>query len=523
MPPDHPAASAAPGPRRSRPAHRSWGQRFVLGGGIGVVVVVLLVAAAVAYGAAKLSNISREDVDLAEALQGGPENYLVVGSDTREVVKASDADASAFLGGGTDPGGQRSDTIMIVRVDPKSDQVQLLSLPRDLWVPISGTGKSERINTAYAVGGAQQLIDTIHDDFGIEINHYVEVDFSTFKGVVDAVGGVPMYFDKQMRDTSSGLYVDGTGCRTLDGESALAFARSRHLQYYDGGRWHDDPTGDLGRISRQQYLIRHLFDLSAGKARSLDLRGTNDLVDAGTKNLKVDRQLDMKKLVALGRKLSSGNADDVLVTHSLPSTQWTTPGGAAVLKMHASEAQPVLNIFRGLPADTIPARDVHFSIANATGTKGRGAEIKSAYEPTGFVVTGVEETGGTNKRTVVRYGAGNERMAQEVARHLPAGADLTEDRSLDDRIVLVVGKDYQGVTVDGLPLDQLTTTTTATATSASKAGAGSGSSSSSSKSGSGTSAKSSSTTTAPTTSTTVALGDGLGEVPGRPPAGVSCS
>lgn len=492
----------------------------MLGGGVGVVVIVLLMAAVVAYGAAKLSNISREDVDLAEALQGGPENYLVVGSDTREVVKASDADASAFLGGGTDPGGQRSDTIMVVRVDPKSDQVQLLSLPRDLWVPISGTGKSERINTAYATGGAQQLIDTIHDDFGIEINHYVEVDFSTFKGVVDAVGGVPMYFDKQMRDTNSGLYVDKAGCRTLDGESALAFARSRHLQYYDAGRWHDDPTGDLGRITRQQYLIRRLFDLSAGKARSLDLRGTNDLVDAGTKNLKVDRQLDMKKLVALGRKLSSGNADDVLVTHSLPSTQWSTPGGAAVLKVHPSEAQPVLNIFRGLPADTIPAGDVHFSIANATGTKGKGADVKAAYGPTGFVVTGVEETGGTNKRTVVRYGAGNERMAQEVARHLPTGADLTEDRSLDDRIVLVVGKDYQGVDVEARPLDQLTTTTTAAASTSSK----SGSSSSSSKSGSGSSAKATTTTTtAPTTSTTVALGDGLGEVPGRPPAGVTCS
>lgn len=104
MPPVDPAASAAPGPRRSRPPHRSWGQRFVLGGGVGVVVIVLLVAAVVAYGAAKLSNISREDVDLAEALQGGPENYLVVGSDTRDVVKSSDADASAFLGGGVDPG-----------------------------------------------------------------------------------------------------------------------------------------------------------------------------------------------------------------------------------------------------------------------------------------------------------------------------------------------------------------------------------------------------------------------------------
>ncbi|MEZ5144717.1 MAG: LCP family protein, partial [Acidimicrobiales bacterium] len=454
MSPDDPAPVPAPRPRPRprRPRRRSWTQRLVLSGGVTVAVVSLLLAGAVAFGAAKLANISREDVDLAEALQGGPENYLVVGSDSRAVVDPTEADAGAFLAGGADQGGQRSDTIMILRVDPKDDHVQLLSLPRDLWVPISGTGKSERINTAYALGGAQQLVDTIRDDFGIEINHYVEVDFASFKGVVDSVGGVPMYFDKPMRDTNSGLVVDQPGCRTLDGEQALAFARSRHLQYQDGGRWHDDPTGDLGRISRQQYLIRRLFDLSAGKARSLDVRGTMDLVDAGTRNLKVDRKLDVKKLVALGRQLSSGSADEVLVTHSVPSIQWATPGGASVLKMHPTEAQPVLNIFRGLPADAIPPGEVRFSIANATGTRGRGDEVKAAFAPTGFVVTAVDETGGTNKRSVVKYGAGNERMAQEVARHLIGGADLVEDRSLDDRIMLVVGKDHQGVTLDALPL-----------------------------------------------------------------------
>jgi LCP family protein required for cell wall assembly len=485
----------------------------VLGGGVGVVVVVLLLAGAVAVGAAKLSNIAREDVDLAEALQGEPENYLVVGSDSRAVVQDSDPDASAFLGEvGAEPTGQRSDTILVVRVDPRADQVQVLSLPRDLWVPIAGTGENDRINAAYSLGGAQRLVDTIREDFGIEIHHYLEVDFASFKGVVDAVGGVPMWFDTRMRDTNSGLVIDKPGCHTLDGEAALAFARSRHLQYDAKGRWVDDPTGDLGRISRQQFLIRRMFDLAAAKVRSIDVRGTNDLIDAGTRNLTVDRQLDVKKLVALSRKLSSGSADEVLVTHSLPSIQWATPGGASVLKMHPAEAQPILNVFRGLPADTIPPSEVRFSVLNATGTRGRAAAIKDDFRPTGFVVTATEETGGTNTRSVVRYGPGNLRMAQEVARHLVGGADLVEDDDLNERIMLIAGKDYAGVTTDARPLDQLTTTTTTSSSS--------GRSSSSSSSGRGSSSTS---TTAPTTTTTAALGDGLGQVPGRPPDGVTCS
>ena len=95
---------------------------------------------------------------------------------------------------------------MIMRVDPTTDTVDMVSLPRDLWVPIAGTGESQRINTAYSSDdGRQRLIDTIQQDFGIPINHYIEVDFKGFQGVVDAIGGVPMYFDEPMRDDNSGL------------------------------------------------------------------------------------------------------------------------------------------------------------------------------------------------------------------------------------------------------------------------------------------------------------------------------
>ena len=132
----------------------------------------------------------------------------------------------------------------------------MLSFPRDLWVPMADTGQNDRINSAYG-RGRQVLVDTIRKDFGVEVNNYIEVDFRGFKGLVDAFGGVPMYFDTAMRDSNTGLDITQPGCVTLNGDQALAFARSRHLQFQDGrGRWEDDPTGDLGRITRQQIFVR---------------------------------------------------------------------------------------------------------------------------------------------------------------------------------------------------------------------------------------------------------------------------
>ena len=104
---------------------------------------------------------------------GEAANYLLVGTDSREGIDPSDPDAGGFLG---DTGCECTDTIMVLRVDPEEKQAYILSFPRDLYLPISGTGETARINTAHA-HGAQTLIDTIQDNFDIPIHHYVEIDF----------------------------------------------------------------------------------------------------------------------------------------------------------------------------------------------------------------------------------------------------------------------------------------------------------------------------------------------------------
>ena len=148
----------------------------------------------------------------------------------------------------------RSDTMMVLRVDPKTDEAILLSLPRDCGCR-SPAAANQRINTAIQIGGPAKLIDTIEADFGIPINHYVQVDFAGFQELVDALGGVQVYFATPVRDRSSGLDIPEPGCITLDATQALGYVRSRHYQYYEDGRWRSDATSDLGRISRQQDFI----------------------------------------------------------------------------------------------------------------------------------------------------------------------------------------------------------------------------------------------------------------------------
>jgi len=467
-------------------------QRLIIGAGIVVVLAIIAGLATAGYAWWQFNQINKENLSLSKAGANEPQNILVVGSDSRDVVDKTDPNRGRFTGGTEPTGGQRSDTIMVVRVDPKNHTVDMVSFPRDLWVPIAGTGESQRINTAYSSeNGHQRLIDTIEQDFGIPINHYVDVNFASFQDVVTAIGGLPLYFDKPMRDTNSGLNVKAAGCVNLDGVNALAFARSRHLQYYDKGRWHDDPTADLGRISRQQFFVRKLIDKAAGQASSLDVLGTKDLLQAGVKNLTIDDNFSLDTMLALAREFKSFSGD-AMVTHTLPVTPWTTNGGAAVLKLDQSGAQPILDLFSGKDAIQIAPSEVTLSVRNSGGVNGAGARAQSALAGLGFVVSGTD-SGPVTARTKVQYATGAQAHANLVGRHIKDGAEMVEDSTLPAGTVrLVMGKDFGGIVDDSGAIVGTPDTTTA---------------------GSKTT-----TTTAPTTTTDTVIGI----VPGQPPDGVTC-
>lgn len=405
--------------------------------------------------------MQRYPVDLIEAASGAPENYLIVGSDSRDNVDPEAADAGAFLDG--EAGGERTDTIMIARVDPTTEEMATLSIPRDLWVTIAGGDNEQRINTAYA-GGRQQLIDTVEQTLRLEVNHYVEIDFAGFVGLVESVDGVPMYFSTAMHDSHSGLDIADSGCTTLDGAQALALARSRSLVYWDpeDEDWDTDPTGDLGRITRQQELIRRSLDRAVG----LDLANParlNSLVNVGVENVAVDDSLGFTDVVALAKRFAGFEGDE-LEAYSLPTTSFTTDGGADVLAIDEAASEDVLNIFRGLPVGAVTEGSVQVAVMNGTGTEGQAAEVAAQVEAAGF---GVAETGnaaGPVDRTTVRHAPGDVAAADLVARHLAAGADVVEDAALEPgTVALDVGVDFtavdQAARAEGQAAGPATTTT----------------------------------------------------------------
>ena len=495
----------------SRRPRRTWPQRFLLAFGAVASVVALLAASVAGYAAWKLQGIERTDVTLDQVVDGGPRNYLVVGSDTRSGGDPTDPEAK-------DDHRPLADTIMILRIDPAEQTAMVLSLPRDLWVTNAGTGKEGRINAAYATGH-QQLIDTLRDELDIPIHHYLEVDFKGFQQVVNAIDGVPLWFDRAMRDRNSGLDVLHPGCTTLDGYGALAFARARHLEYYENGGFDYDGSGDLGRISRQQLLLRRVIS----RARSKGLHNPltlKRLVDVGAANVTIDDTLPAGELLSLAKRFSDFDPDELL-TYTLPTSPRTTSGGAKVEDLDVAEAQPLLAMFRdppepGAPSSTTTAGafgfdqlaapgSVRVDVYNSAGRQGLAVEVADALVAHGFEVdswgNGTEVGHPLEGRSVVRFGPGGDQVeiqARTVAAWVAGGADVEADPSLSaGTIALFMGGNWTGL---ARPTPESVAASSPTAASPSTSGP------------------------APTTSTTVPpSSEVVGMVPlGDPPPGREC-
>jgi polyisoprenyl-teichoic acid--peptidoglycan teichoic acid transferase len=425
---------------------RSLGQRALIAAGALLTFVLLLSAAGASYLNVRFGQISRFDIAIDQAEAGQPRNYLLVGSDTRDGLDPDDPeDAQFFDDEGTFTEGigvQRTDTIMVLRVDPEAGEAYLLSLPRDLWVPIADTGERNRINVAYS-RGREVLVDTIRENFGIPIHHYVEVDLVGFRGLVEAVGGVPVYFSEAVRDDYSGLRVDSPGCVNLDGQQALGFARSRFLEIQDPdtGRWRTDPSGDLGRITRQQEFIRRAISKAVSKGLTNPVT-LNELVGVGVEFVGLDPTLSASDIVSLGRRFASFDAES-LQTFSVPAEPFRTAGGASVLELDERESERIFNVFRGLEPGELTPGLVEVTVLNGIGEQGLAGDVTAALDQIGFTTGTPGDTVEPETSTTIHHAPGDEAAAVLLARHVsgPVEFGLDEDLSAGE-VVLVAGADF---------------------------------------------------------------------------------
>jgi len=361
-----------PSPKRRRPSR--WFKVTV----ITVLVLANLVALGALWairtgeGVLASADTDHEVSGVLDKATGNDLTFLVVGSDSREGLDDLN-NFGAF-------GGARGDVVMLVRIDAETSNAQVLSIPRDLYVDIPGHGEN-RINAAYAFGGSSLMVETIKSNFNVEVNHYIEIDFVGFQGLVDELGGIEITFAYPARDSNSGLDVEA-GTQTLDGEMALAYARSRHYQERQGGEWVSVEANDIGRTARQQEVIRAIVK---------NLKSPSSIAEAGTiagamaRHMTIDSNLAGASVAALAwdyKGVLVGGIEGA----TLPTTGKTI-NGASVLVAKEPEAGAMLANFRAGRA--LAEQPLRIQVLNGNGVGGAATQMSQTLEAEGFLIADI--------------------------------------------------------------------------------------------------------------------------------------
>lgn len=333
---------------RARPRPRTSARLGVL---LAAIVAIVGAAGVITAADRQVGNVDRiENLDdILVAVDGPAVNYLLIGSDSREGVDVG-SDATGTVGNEAEVTGRRSDTIMVLRQEEDGNGAAILSLNRDIWVTMADTGNQDRINAAYN-RGADVLAATITENFGIPINHVVDVDFNGFKQIVDTIGGTTICFEVPVRDVKSGLD-QPAGCNNLTGDQALAYARSRTFQEFRDGDWQTDGTADIGRVLRQQQFIATTVNETLSELQA-DPFLASELINATAGSLRLDPNLDPFAAAGTLRKAFGTG----LSTYTLPVDGTTIDGKSVLIVREGPETDEILNYFRGVGPQptTVPA------------------------------------------------------------------------------------------------------------------------------------------------------------------------
>lgn len=257
-----------------------------------------------------------ERVDVFGSLGDRPEkpssalNYLLVGSDTREGLTK---EQSKLLRVGTTKAaaGARSDTMLLVHISKARDKATIISIPRDSLVMIPEHQSSiykertvaaaqGKINSAFAWGGAPLLIKTLENETGLRIDHYIEIGFAGFAGMVDSLGGIEICTKKDINDSKSHLVLNA-GVHTLDGIESLKYVRTREF----------DGLGDIGRMQRQQQFMSAVLRKVTSTGVLLNPIKLVNFFNAAIATVKTDSQLNSGDLLTLAKQLKNLSASKV--------------------------------------------------------------------------------------------------------------------------------------------------------------------------------------------------------------------
>ncbi|HET9501727.1 MAG TPA: LCP family protein [Marmoricola sp.] len=328
----------------TRPRHRARPPRsrriaksvFVVGS---VVLAVVLGVVVIAYkhleGNITAIDISNKLGDRPAVVERGAINVLVMGSDTRE-------GANGIGIGGSTPG--LSDTTILLHLSKNREFAYGVSLPRDAMVEQppceekDGTGVDpgglKQFNAAYAIGGPACTVKTVEQLTGIRIQHFIVVDFVGFKNMVNAIDGVTICVPTEVNDTIGHIKLPA-GTYKVNGEQALDYVRVRH----DLGA----PTGDIGRMKRQQTFIAAMIDKVVSKGTLANPVRLYNFLDAATRSLTTDPGFaNLKELASLGKQLKGIGMDRIQFI-TVPWEPWSEDANRVVWKPEARQLWQRIN------------------------------------------------------------------------------------------------------------------------------------------------------------------------------------
>ncbi|MFH8370892.1 LCP family protein [Streptomyces sp. NPDC018031] len=420
-----------PAPRR----RRRWGLRLTT-----AAAVVVLATAGVGHAMLTGLESSIERVDAFSGLNDRPRssdgmNILVVGTDGRD--KITEEEKTRYRLGGAPC--HCTDTIMLVHLSADRDRASVISLPRDSYAdipahtdPLTGTHRPahpQKLNAAYAEGGPSLTVRTVEHLTGVHVDHYLEVDFTSFMKTVDVVGGVRICTPRPLRDTHTGLDL-AAGSHDLSGGEALRYVRSRHV----------DGDSDLGRMSRQQQFLAALLRKATDSGVLLNPVRFSRVASGLLGSVRADHGFGSAELVALGRAMRGLDpASSEFTSVPLGDLSHQVPGVGSTVTWDPAKARRLFESVRldrplaphaerrtAPPAlvEVAPAR-IRVQVLNGTPAEGLGARVDRELRAAGFATTRAPANAAVRdaQHTVIEYDPGWDRSARSLRAALP-GARL---------------------------------------------------------------------------------------------------
>ncbi|MBG0826861.1 LCP family protein [Planomonospora sp. ID67723] len=414
-----------------------------------MLLVVALTATAVGAYVKLAGNVKHIEVG-AEDLGARPAkvatkamNVLVVGSDQRD---GKNARYGRFAG-------ERTDTIMLAHISPKRDNAMVISFPRDSMVELPACRARQgfpgqqphtgMINESFNSGGIACTWKTLETLTGIHIDHFVKVDFTGFKGMVDAVGGVEVCIPEPINDTKALLHLPA-GRQTLKGEQALGYVRARY-SLGDGS--------DIGRIQRQQMFIASMVKKVMSGETLTDPTRLFGFLDAATKSVTTDPGLTpgvIKDLAVSAEGLAAGQIHFITtpwrysLTHP-GKVEWVEPQSKKLFAVVAGD-KPISDAGIKGGQTRIARSKIHIEVRNGTWRSGLATLVAAKLEEQGYHIAKIGDTARKPyPKTTIAYSPKGATKAPTLSRDLLVSRGRLLPGATTGRLVLTIGDDWQGL------------------------------------------------------------------------------